>query len=83
MIFECNGGHVFMRNTCINIDAKDGLFEVLIKDDNMKIEYKVLTPILINCGGLYAARIFNLFSGHEHHQRNRYIKGDYYSYTGR
>ena len=57
--FECNGGHVFMRNTCINIDAKDGLFEVLIKDDNMKIEYKVLTPILINCGGLYAARIFN------------------------
>lgn len=80
--FEINGGHVLTNNTCVEIGSKNGLFEVLIEDKNSGDYYKVQTPILINCGGLNATKLYKLFPDHKNEREIRYVKGDYYSYSG-
>ena len=41
-----------------------------------------LTILLINCVGLYAAQLHNIFPYHSKMGKNRYVQGDYYSYSG-
>lgn len=81
--FEMNGGHVLTNNTCVEIGSKNGVFEVLIEDKNSGHYYMIRTPILVNCGGLHATQLYSLFPDRRNERESRYVKGDYYSYSGR
>lgn len=80
--FERNGGNVLLKNECKIVDIKDGLISIYINDSGNNIDYILKTKLVINCAGLNAVKINNFLSEDKAKFSNRYVKGDYYSYSG-
>jgi len=77
-----NKGTVLLGNECLEIEEADNRFEVKIKDLNNNLIYILQTKYLINAAGIYSAEIAKLIDK----TRNldiQYIKGEYYSYSGK
>ena len=76
------GGLVLLGNECLEIEEINDYFEVKIKDLNNDLIYILKTKVLINAAGIHSAEIAKLIDK----QRKidiQYIKGEYYSYSGK
>jgi len=80
--FEQYGGIVLLRNINLKIEKSTAGFDVLVEDKNTGEIFIVKTNLLINSSGLNAARIANDYYGKEKF-KNKFIKGEYYSYQGK
>tara|TARA_B110000967_G_C18843707_1_gene540795 strand:+ start:532 stop:1629 length:1098 start_codon:yes stop_codon:yes gene_type:complete len=83
MDFEKNGGFVLLNNKLINIEHKNNNFQLLINDKSSDIKFMVQAKLIINCAGLSSVEFNNMFPGDGPIFKNRYVKGDYYSYLGK
>ena len=80
--FEQEKGTVLLGNECLSIESNGKGFEILIHDKKTKEKFILETKYLINCAGINAAQIAN--SIHEEEKfKNKYIKGEYYTYQGK
>ena len=80
--FEQYGGIALLRNINLKIEKSTAGFDVLVEDKNTGEIFIVKTNLLINSSGLNAARIANDYYGKEKF-KNKFIKGEYYSYQGK
>ena len=77
-----NEGTVLLGNECLEIDEANDCFEVKIKDLNNNLIYILQTKYLINAAGIFSAEIAKLIN--KSRQLDiQYIKGEYYSYSGK
>ena len=81
--FENNGGFVLKNNVFRLAELRAGRIRVTVDDLNCQDSYVVETPLIINCAGLDAVSIYNALPGDGPRFENRYVKGDYYSYSGK
>ena len=75
-------GTVLLGNECIDVEEKNGFFEVKIKDLNNDLIYILQTKYLINAAGIFSAEIAKLIDKTRQID-TQYIKGEYYSYSGK
>lgn len=80
--FNANGGHVLLRHECRDVTRTAKSIQLTIYDHNRNLYFKVESPIVINCAGLNATYIYNLFHKNPSPLSNRLVKGEYYVYTG-
>ena len=77
-----NKGMVLLGNECLEIEEANDYFEVKIKDLNNDLIYILQTKYLINAAGIFSAEIAKLID--KTRQLDiQYIKGEYYSYSGK
>ena len=77
-----NKGTVLLGNECLEIEEANDCFEVKIKDLNNDLIYILQTKYLINAAGIFSAEIAKLID--KTRQLDiQYIKGEYYSYSGK
>ncbi len=77
-----NKGTVLLGNECLEIEEANDCFEVKIKDLNNDLIYVLQTKYLINAAGIFSAEIAKLID--KTRQLDiQYIKGEYYSYSGK
>ncbi|MFL2780473.1 MAG: NAD(P)/FAD-dependent oxidoreductase [Gammaproteobacteria bacterium] len=77
-----NKGTVLLGNECMEIEEAKDCFEVKIKDLNNDLIYILQTKYLINAAGIFSAEIAKLID--KTRQLDiQYIKGEYYSYSGK
>ena len=77
-----NKGTVLLGNECLEIEEANDCFEVKIKDLNNDLIYILQTKYLINAAGIFSAEIAKLIDK-TRHLDIQYIKGEYYSYSGK
>ena len=76
-----NKGTVLLGNECLEIEEANHCFEVKIKDLNNDLIYILQTKYLINAG-IFSSEIAKLID--KTRQLDiQYIKGEYYSYSGK
>ena len=80
--FEQEKGTVLLGNECLSIESNGKGFEILIHDKNTKERFILETKYLINCAGINATQIANSIYEEEKF-KNKYIKGEYYTYQGK
>ncbi len=81
--FESQGGRVLLNNKLTSeINYDDNKFFLRVKDLKTLDEFIIETKFLINCAGLNAAKIANLIYEEERY-KSKYLKGEYYSYSGK
>ena len=80
--FEQKGGIILLNNICLNIDINSKAFDIHVLDRNSNEEFLIETNVILNCAGLSATEIANSVYEEEKF-KIRYIKGEYYSYTGK
>jgi L-2-hydroxyglutarate oxidase LhgO len=80
--FEQEKGTVLLGNKCLSIESNGKGFEILIYDKNTKERFILETKYLINCAGINATQIANSIYEEEKF-KNKYIKGEYYTYQGK
>lgn len=83
MDFEKNGGHVLLNNKLLSITHNNNYLELLVKDKSSEPQFIIKTKLVINCAGLSAIDIHNMFPDVDKKFKNRFVKGEYYSYSGR
>ena len=80
--FEREKGTVLLSNECLSVESNGKGFEILIQDKKTKEKFILQTKYLINCAGINATKIANdLYE--EERFKNKYIKGEYYTYQGK
>ena len=77
-----NKGTVLLGNECLEIEEANDCFEVKIKDLNNDLIYILQTKYLINAAGIFSAEIAKLIDKTRQFDI-QYIKGEYYSYSGK
>jgi len=80
--FEQEKGTVLLGNECLSIESNGKGFEILIHDKKTKEKFILETKYLINCAGINATQIANSIYEEEKF-KNKYIKGEYYTYQGK
>jgi L-2-hydroxyglutarate oxidase LhgO len=80
--FEQEKGTVLLSNECLSVESNGKGFEILIHDKKSQEKFILQTKHLINCAGINATQIANdLYE--EEKFKNKYIKGEYYTYQGK
>ena len=83
MDFESLGGLVILNNeVSLKIDMDQDKFYLIVKDKNTANQFILETEVLVNCAGVNAYKIANSIYGDNTYQP-KYMKGDYYSYSGK
>jgi L-2-hydroxyglutarate oxidase LhgO len=81
--FEKSGGFVLKNNVFRSADISKGRIRVVLDDLNSSQSFIVETKLVINCAGLDSVDIHNSLPGDGPLFKKRYVKGDYYSYSGK
>lgn len=80
--FEQENGRVLLGNECVSTETSSEGFEVVIHDKNTNENFLLRSKVLINCAGINAVNIANSLY-EEDRFKNKFIKGEYYTYQGK